>query len=119
LFLTDEPSLKLIDALLEQLESLGEVHVWPVPPIHRREGKVGTVAVGSVWGVTNCAVQVDPVQFRLLAGRVEPAEEEVDRVRLARPERVGKLEPSPRRCRGRAERDVVPTRESNAQAQLA
>ena len=109
---TDEPSLELVDALLEQLQSLLQVHVWPVPPVHRRQRKVRAVAVRGVRRVADGAVQIDPVEFGLGSCGVKPAEEEVDGVRLARAERVRELKARPGGGGGGAEGNVVPANEA-------
>lgn len=103
----DEARLELGDALPEEVQARIEVALGVVPPVHGARRKVGAVAVRGVGHGAERAEVVDPVQRRLRRRRVVPAEEEVDRVGLARPERRGELGADPRGGRGRAQRDVV------------
>lgn len=57
----DEPRLKFGDTLPQQLEPLYEISLRVMPPVHRRQGKVGAVAVRGVRDRAERAEVVDPV----------------------------------------------------------
>lgn len=91
----DESRLELVDAPLQQLESLLQAHVGAVVPVHRRQAEEGAVPVRGVRHRRERAEVVDPVERGRRRGEVVPPEEEVDLVGLARPQRLGELVSDP------------------------
>ena len=86
----EEPSLNLVDALLQNVFGFVDGDVGMVVPIHDREREEGAVAVGGEWELVHRSQIVHVEESRAVV-LVESADEQIDVVGSARAEEVGQV----------------------------